>query len=100
MTGVRSMGWRRGRWESSAQSRDHNMAGSIGDGDLRHQFQESLSPPSTSTLEPLCPCQDLPVPGLLVKYLSMDSVRRLGVFPTLYPGQELGEPGLDPFIGP
>ena len=71
VTGVRSVGWRRGSWESSVQSRDHIMAGRVDDGDLSHLFPESLSPPSTASLGLLCPCRELPAPGLLAKYLPL-----------------------------
>lgn len=47
------------------------MAGRVDDGDLSHRFPESLRPPSTASLGLLCPCWELPAPGLLAKYLPL-----------------------------
>lgn len=70
VTRGRSTGCRKGSWESSAQGRDHIMAG-IADGDPRRRFPESLSSPFTVSLGLLCPCWELPAPGFLAKYLPL-----------------------------
>lgn len=73
--------------------REHITAGRVADGDLRHRFPENLSP-STVSLGLLCPCQELPAPGLLAKYLPLANgqCRGFGGFLTLCPGQGLEEP--------